>query len=142
MLMLDRRLQVLIDEPRLHRLEAEARRRQVSVAVLVREAIDQTFPATSRERAEALGRILAAPRMAVTDVADLRRELDQARGRPGVRRLVVRTPAPHPARQPRRARLPVRCPQAAPPSPTSGPLSSSAHKIGYVKSGEGPSARA
>lgn len=43
MSMLNRRLQVLIDEARWRRLEAEAERRSVPVSVLVRDAIDRVY---------------------------------------------------------------------------------------------------
>lgn len=43
MSMLNRRLQVLIDEARWRRLEAEAERRRVPVSVLVRDAIDRVY---------------------------------------------------------------------------------------------------
>lgn len=81
--MLTRRLQVLIDDERLRRLEAEAARREVPVAVLVREALDAAYPATTEERRAAAERILAAEPMPVPDVDDLRDELGEARGRHG-----------------------------------------------------------
>ncbi len=43
MSMLNRRLQVLIDEARWRRLEAESERRRVPVSVLVRDAIDRAY---------------------------------------------------------------------------------------------------
>ena len=43
MSMLTRRLQVLLDDSRYQRLEAAARRRRVSVATVVREAIDRDY---------------------------------------------------------------------------------------------------
>ncbi|MGH7641055.1 MAG: antitoxin [Candidatus Dormibacteria bacterium] len=81
MSMLDRRLQVLIDGARWSRLEREAARRRVPVAVLVREAIDQQIPQDADERRAALQSILDADPMAVPDPAPLRRELDRIRGR-------------------------------------------------------------
>lgn len=81
MLMLDRRLQILIDEERYRRLEREAARRKVAVAVLVREAIDGAFPAERSAKATAGRRILDAEPMSVPDPAALRRELDERRGR-------------------------------------------------------------
>ena len=47
--MLNRRLQVLLDEDRYGRLAAEADRRTVPVAVIVREAIDAAFPTAGRD---------------------------------------------------------------------------------------------
>jgi hypothetical protein len=76
-------LQVLIDDERLRRLEAEATRQGVPVAVLVREALDAAYPATTEERWAAAERILAAEPMPVPDVDDLRDELGEARGRQG-----------------------------------------------------------
>jgi hypothetical protein len=81
MSMLDRRLQVLIDEERWARLEAEARRRNVAVSTLVREAIDERYPGRDEERRAALRALLAAEAMPVPEVDDLRRELDEIRGR-------------------------------------------------------------
>jgi hypothetical protein len=81
MLMLSRRLQILVDEGRYGRLEAEAARRGVSVATVVREAIDAALPATSAERRQAGLRILGAEPMPVPDIAGLREELFDLRGR-------------------------------------------------------------
>jgi hypothetical protein len=81
MSMLTRRLQVLIDEERHRRLEVEAARRGVSVAVLVREALDAAYPGTVAERRAAADRILHAEPMAVPDVQELRDELSALRGR-------------------------------------------------------------
>lgn len=83
MSMFNRRLQVLIDDERLRRVEAEAARRGVSVAVVVRDALDAAYPSTTEERQAAAQRILAAEPMPVGDVEDLRAELDAARGRHG-----------------------------------------------------------
>jgi len=81
MSMFDRRLQVLIDDARWDRLEREASRRGVAVAVLVREAIDQQIPQDAEERRSALQAILDAEPMAVPEPGPLREELDQIRGR-------------------------------------------------------------
>jgi hypothetical protein len=81
MSMFDRRLQVLIDDARWSRLEREAGRRGVPVAVLVREAIDQQIPQDAEERRSALQAILDAELMAVLDPVPLREELDEIRGR-------------------------------------------------------------
>ncbi len=82
MSMLDRRLQVLVDEDRWNRLEREAHRRGVSVAVLVREAIDERFPGDADRRRAALEAVLDAEPMDVPEPVDLRKELDTVRGRP------------------------------------------------------------
>ncbi len=79
--MLVRRLQVLIDEDRWARLGSEASRRGVAVAVLVREAIDERFPALAEERRAALQAVLDAEPMDVPEPAQLRQELDSIRSR-------------------------------------------------------------
>ena len=83
MSMLDRRLQVLIDEDRWDRLGREARRRGVPVAVLVREAIDDRYPSGAKERRAALQAVLDAEPMAVPEPDRLRAELDAIRARRG-----------------------------------------------------------
>lgn len=76
---LDRRVQLLLDEPRYRRLEGEAKRRRVSVAAVIRTAIDQ-LPGDGDRRREAIAAILDAPPMPVpSDPAELRKELDAAR---------------------------------------------------------------
>ncbi|HLG92558.1 MAG TPA: hypothetical protein VKY15_06210 [Acidimicrobiales bacterium] len=77
--MLSRRLQVLVDEERWSRLEHEARRRGVSVASLVRAAIDQRFPSDAGRRRAALQAILEAEPMEVPDPDGLRGELEAIR---------------------------------------------------------------
>ncbi|HVX19138.1 MAG TPA: hypothetical protein VHA73_13995 [Acidimicrobiales bacterium] len=79
--MLDRRLQVLVDDDRWARLEQEAARRGVAIAVLVREAIDERFPGNADERRAAIDTVLDAEPMDVPDPSDLRRELDSIRSR-------------------------------------------------------------
>lgn len=83
MSMLDRRLQVLIDEERWSRLEREAGRRRVSVGVLVREAIDERFPSDADERRASLQAVLEAPPMDVPDPEELHEELEAIRSRRG-----------------------------------------------------------
>jgi hypothetical protein len=78
---LERRVQILLDEPRYARVAGEARRRHVSVATVVRDAIDQ-MTSTADARKDAIARLLAAEPMAVpSDPAELRREIDSARDR-------------------------------------------------------------
>lgn len=81
MSMLDRRLQVLIDEDRWSRLEREAGERGVPVAVLVREAIDERFPGDADKRRLALQAVLDAEPMTVPDPDELRAELTAIRSR-------------------------------------------------------------
>jgi hypothetical protein len=76
---LDRRVQLLLDEGRYRKLAGEAKRRHVSVATVIREAIDH-MPADADHRRAAIAEVLAAEPMPVpVDPADLRRELDTAR---------------------------------------------------------------
>jgi hypothetical protein len=82
--MLERRLQILLDEERYRRVAARAKERGTSVARIIRDAIDALIPGDAGKKARAAERILAAPPMHVPrDPADLRRELDEARDRFG-----------------------------------------------------------
>jgi hypothetical protein len=82
MRMLERRLQILLDEERYRRVERVARDRGTSVAAVIREAIDRGLPETPSVRSSAAQRILSAPDMEVPgDPADLRLELDELRAR-------------------------------------------------------------
>jgi hypothetical protein len=77
----NRRLHIRLDEERHERLAAEASRRGVAIAVLVREAIDAVLPPRKRDRAAATRAILAAEPMPVPAPDALRSELDQLRAR-------------------------------------------------------------
>jgi predicted DNA-binding protein len=78
---LDHRLQILIDDERHERISAIARERGVSVATVVREAIDRGL-ANGDTRREAAGRrVLDAQDMDVPNLRELRAELDDVRGR-------------------------------------------------------------
>jgi hypothetical protein len=80
--MLERRLQILLDDARYQRVAAEASHRGVSVAAVIREAIDRALPATAPQRRAAAERILSAPDMPVpADPSELRAELEEHRGR-------------------------------------------------------------
>lgn len=80
---LDRRVQLLLDEPRYRKLTGEAIRRRVSVAAVIREAIDQ-LPADVDRRRAAISEVLAAEPMTLpADPAELRRELDSTHDRTG-----------------------------------------------------------
>lgn len=74
------RLQVLIDSDQRLRLERTASARGVSVASLVRSAIDVVYPSSAAGRQASAADILDAEPMAVPDVVELRRELEQLRG--------------------------------------------------------------
>lgn len=81
MSMYHHRVQILLDDARHARIEDEAARRKVSVATVVREAIDRAFPEASGRRRAAGARILAAQPMAVPDPDQLREELGAIRSR-------------------------------------------------------------
>ena len=73
---LDRRVHLLLDEPRHTKLAIEAKRRNVSIAEVIRDAIDR-LPSDADVRRAAIDRILAAPPVDVPlDPRDLRREID------------------------------------------------------------------
>ena len=78
---LDHRLQILIDDERHRRISAAAQERGVSVATIVREAIDRGLANPDARREAAGRRLLQAPDMPVPEPADLRAELDALRSR-------------------------------------------------------------
>jgi hypothetical protein len=80
MCMLNRRLQILIDDARYRRLEAVAREHRLSVAAVIRDAIDAALPVDLDKKRRALAAIMAAPPMSVPEhVEDLKAELDEIR---------------------------------------------------------------
>jgi hypothetical protein len=81
MSMLEHRLQILLDEERHTRITAVARQRGVSVATVVREAIDRGVADPSDRRRAAGRRLLEAPDMPVPEPAELKSELDELRAR-------------------------------------------------------------
>jgi hypothetical protein len=78
---LDHRLQILIDDERHRRISTAARERGVSVATIVREAIDRGLANPDAQRAAAGKRLLKAPDMVVPEPSELLAELDALRGR-------------------------------------------------------------
>lgn len=80
---LEHRLQILLDDDRHRRITAAARERGVSVAAVVREAIDRGLAGPSDRRKAAAQHILDAPAMDLPEPAELKRELDAVRGRRG-----------------------------------------------------------
>ena len=79
--MLERRLQILLDDARYRRLSAAARERGTSVAAVVRDAIDLALPADLAKKRAAAKAILEAEPMPVPDVEELKRELDELHSR-------------------------------------------------------------
>ncbi|WOQ70021.1 hypothetical protein RYJ27_01970 [Microbacterium limosum] len=75
------RLQVLVDKAQRERLERAAAERGVSVASLVRTAIDVVYPPRATSRAAAAEAVLGADPAPAPSVADLLSELDDVRGR-------------------------------------------------------------
>jgi len=76
--MFGHRLQILLDGERYDKLSREADRRGISIAAVIREAIDG-LPLDRELRSAAIATVLAAEPMDVpADPAELRRELDEA----------------------------------------------------------------
>lgn len=80
---MSRRLQILLDEERYERVAAIATVRQISVAAVIRDAIDRSLAEPDdRRRAAAARDILNAPPMDVSErVEDLVAELNEIRSR-------------------------------------------------------------
>jgi hypothetical protein len=79
--MLDHRVQILLDDARYQKVAREAKRRGVSIAAVIREALDR-LPADAEMRRAAVEAILAAESMPVpAGAAELRLELDAAHDR-------------------------------------------------------------
>jgi hypothetical protein len=78
---LEHRLQILLDDERHRRILAVARERGVSVATVVREAIDRGVSNPDARRRSAGQRLLDAADMPVPDPAELSLELEQLRDR-------------------------------------------------------------
>jgi hypothetical protein len=79
----EKRLQILLDDARYERVSALARSRGISVAAVIREAIDRGLGQAADIRATALETILNAPPDVVpNDPADLVSELHEMRGQP------------------------------------------------------------
>jgi hypothetical protein len=81
MSMLEHRLQILLDDDRHRRLTAVAQARGVSVASVVREAIDRGLAVPDGRRRAAGARVLSAPDMPVGDPEELLAELNELRSR-------------------------------------------------------------
>jgi len=77
--MLERRLQILLDDGRYRRVAAAARERKTSVAAVIRDAIDQALPVDLERKRRAAQELLAAEPIPVPDIDELKRELDEIR---------------------------------------------------------------
>jgi hypothetical protein len=78
--MLNRRLQVMIDDARYRRLKAVAQERRLSAAAVVRDAIDAAFPRDLGKKQRAAAALLAAEPMPVPHtVEELKAELEEFR---------------------------------------------------------------
>ena len=80
-MLLDHRLQILIDDERHRRITLAAQERGVSVATIVREAIDRGLANPDLKRSAAARRLLDAPDMTVPEPSELRTELEALRSR-------------------------------------------------------------
>lgn len=80
---MNRRLQLLLDEQRYERVAAAAKAQRISVAAVIRDAIDQSLAPGERQRRTAGEAILAAEAMDVPPGDALLEELDALRGRRG-----------------------------------------------------------
>lgn len=84
MCMYSHRLQILLDDGRHERITRAAKERGVSVATVVREAIDRGLPGADKRRRAAARSLLEASDMTVpADPVALREELEELRGRRG-----------------------------------------------------------
>ena len=80
--MFDRRLQILIDEPRFRRLTTAARLRKVSVSAVIRDAIDQALPGDLEKKRAAWEELKKAKPIPLPDtVEELKAEIRESRGR-------------------------------------------------------------
>ena len=72
---LGHRLQVLIDDERLRRLEQRSKSTGASIGSLVREAIDIAYPGVKTDRERAAAAFLAAEPIPVKDWDEMKAEL-------------------------------------------------------------------
>lgn len=77
---LSHRLQVLLDEERLRRLELRARATGASVGALVRDAIDVAYPGVRTDREHAGRALLDAPPMPVGDLPEMKADVESMLG--------------------------------------------------------------
>jgi hypothetical protein len=74
------RLQVLVDDERLRRLELRARATGASVGALVRDAIDVAYPGVETDRERAGTALLEAAPMPVEDWDAMKRDVESMLG--------------------------------------------------------------
>ena len=77
------RLQILLDEERYARVARAAREQRVSVATVIRDAIDAGLAPVDRRKQSSARVILGADPMEVPEVSDLLQELHALRSRRG-----------------------------------------------------------
>jgi hypothetical protein len=80
--MLERRLQILLDEARYQKLMRESARRGISAGAVIRAAIDELSDDSERRRAAIEKLLTAEPAPVPENPTDLRAELDAVRGSP------------------------------------------------------------
>lgn len=80
--MLDRRLQILIDDARYRRLVRASRERNQSVSAIIRDAIDRALPSDAGKKRAALDALLAADPIPVPEtVEELKAEIAEGHAR-------------------------------------------------------------
>lgn len=80
--MLERRLQILIDDARYRRLVRASRERNQSVSAIIRDAIDRALPGDAAKKRTALGALLAADPIPVPQTVEkLKVEIAEGRAR-------------------------------------------------------------
>jgi hypothetical protein len=80
--MFERRLQILIDEPRFRRVATAARLRSTSVSAVIRDAIDMALPGDLEKKRAAWDDLQKAEPIPLPDtVEELKAEIRDSRGR-------------------------------------------------------------
>jgi len=80
--MLERRLQILLDDARYRRVATAAKQRKTSVAAVIRDAIDQALPGGLEKKRAAWEELQKAEPMPVPEtVEELKAEIRESRGR-------------------------------------------------------------
>ncbi len=71
------RTQVSLTEEQMRRLRHEARRRHVSLAAVIRDAVDRVVPTEDVERTQRMERLLAAAGIAASGTGTVARDHDE-----------------------------------------------------------------